>query len=180
MNLGTLLRKHRKRQKLTLRTVAEQAGVSEGFLSQVENAVNSPSVDTLMRICKALGVDAGDLLTQIDKQAKLMVVRRSEWQEIEVPERGFATRRFFSPENRSVIDSALLVLEPEKSIPVRKNIKNGQEVLCVLQGSAELTSGSETVRLEEGDAVHFWSNTENQLITNYSNRSCYLLWIGTL
>jgi transcriptional regulator with XRE-family HTH domain len=180
MNLGTLLRKHRKQQKLTLKTVAEQVGVSEGFLSQVENAVNAPSVDTLLRICKALGVDAGELLIQIDKQPRIIVMRRSEWQEVEVPERGFATRRFFSPENRSVIDSALLVLEPDKSIPVRKNIKNGQEILCVLQGSAELTFGNENVRLEEGDVTHFWSNTDNQVITNHSDRSCYMLWVGTL
>ena len=36
MNLGTLIRRHRKKQKLTLKTVAERAQISEGFLSQVE------------------------------------------------------------------------------------------------------------------------------------------------
>ena len=42
MNIGTLLRKYRKEQKLTLKVVAEKASISEGFLSQVENDVNSP------------------------------------------------------------------------------------------------------------------------------------------
>ncbi|MBW2001554.1 MAG: helix-turn-helix transcriptional regulator, partial [Deltaproteobacteria bacterium] len=44
MNLGSLIRRYRKEKRLTLRAVAEKAGISEGFLSQVENDVNSPSV----------------------------------------------------------------------------------------------------------------------------------------
>ena len=62
MNLGALIRRHRKERKLTLKSVAEKARISEGFLSQVENSVSSPSVDTLFGICHALGVNAGDLL----------------------------------------------------------------------------------------------------------------------
>ena len=54
MNIGPLIRRFRKERKLTLKIVAEKAAISEGFLSQVENDVNSPSVDTLFRICNAL------------------------------------------------------------------------------------------------------------------------------
>ena len=68
MNIGTLIRRCRKERKLTLKTVAEKASISEGFLSQVENDVNSPSVDTLIRICNAIGVNAGDLISQVSKQ----------------------------------------------------------------------------------------------------------------
>ena len=59
MNMGSLIRRHRKERKLTLKSVAEKAGISEGFLSQVENNVNSPSVDTLVRICDSIEVNSG-------------------------------------------------------------------------------------------------------------------------
>ena len=78
MNIGTLLRSRRKERKLTLKNVAEKASISEGFLSQVENDVNSPSVGTLIRICNAIGVDAGDLISRASKQTKVEVIRRSE------------------------------------------------------------------------------------------------------
>ena len=65
------------------------------------------------------------------------------------------TRRFSLPDDRTVIDSSILVVEPNKSIPVRKNIKNGQEILCVLKGSIELMLSEETFTLVEGDCVHF-------------------------
>ena len=180
MNIGTLIRKSRKEQKLTLKIVAEKASISEGFLSQVENNVNSPSVDTLIRICTAIGIDAGDLITQASKQEKIIVIKKSEWDDIDLSHTGFVTRRFFPPENRSVIDSSILVIEPRKSIPVRKNIKNGQELLCVLKGSVELMLSDEKHTLIEGDSVHFWSNPENQKITNNSNNISFVLWVGTL
>src|SRR4030043_158168 len=141
VNLGSLIRKHRKEKRLTLKAVAEKAGISEGFLSQVENSTSSPSVDTLISISNAIGVNAGDLLNQVSAQENLAIVRKMEWDDIEVPKAGFATHRFLSPENRAVVDSAILFLKPGKVIPVRKDIKNGQEVLCVLQGTLELVHG---------------------------------------
>ena len=180
MNIGTLLRRARKDQKLTLKIVAEKASISEGFLSQVENDVNSPSVDTLIRICTAIGIDAGDLITQANKQEKIIIIRKSDWDDIELSHTGFVTRRFFPPEERTVIDSSILVLDPGKSIPVRKNIKNGQELLCVLKGSVQLILSGELHSLLEGDSVHFWSNPTNQKITNNSSNISFVLWVGTL
>jgi transcriptional regulator with XRE-family HTH domain len=180
MNIGTLLRKYRKERKLTLKAVAEKASISEGFLSQVENDVNSPSVDTLMRICNAIDVNAGDLFSQVNKREKIVLIKKSEWDEFDLSHTGFVTRRFFPPEFRTVIDSAILVIEPGKSIPVRKNIKNGQEVLCVLKGSIELMLSDETVVMGEGDSVHFMSNPESQKITNRSATLSFVLWVGTI
>jgi transcriptional regulator with XRE-family HTH domain len=180
VNLGSLIRKHRKDKKLTLKAVAEKARVSEGFLSQVENSVSSPSVDTLLNICNAIGINAGDLLNQANSQENLGIVRKAEWDDTELPGAGFVTRRFFPPENRAVIDSAILFLEPGKEIPVRKNIKNGQEILSVLQGSLELVRGDQVVRLLEGDTVHFYANPAKQYIVNKGKKLAVVFWVGTL
>ncbi len=180
MNIGTLLRSRRKECKLTLKNVAEKASISEGFLSQVENDVNSPSVETLIRICKAIGIDAGDLISRASRQTKVEVIRRTEWDDLDLSHTGFVTRRFFPPDFRTVIDSAILVIEPGKSIPVRKNIKNAQEVLTVLRGLVELTLGHDSLQLGEGDSVHFWSNPNNQKITNNGSTTCFVLWVGTI
>lgn len=180
MNVGTLIRKCRKERKLTLKVVAEKASISEGFLSQVENDVNSPSVDTLIRICNAIGVDAGHLISQVGKRREIVVIRKSEWEEIDFSHTGFVTRRFFSPDYRTVIDSAILVVEPGKSIPARKNVKNGQEVLCILKGTIELVLSDELYTLIEGDCVHYFSNRDNEKITNTGSTTSFVLWVGTM
>ena len=180
MNVGTVIRKHRKKDKLTLRVVAETAGISEGFLSQIENNVNSPSVDTLVKICNAIGINAGDVLNQVENQEKIIVVYKKDWNEIEIPRTGFATRHLFSPEERTDLDSAILAIDPGKSIPVRKNIKNSQEVLSILKGKIELILGDEKIILNEGDSAHYFTNPENQKVTNVSKNRSLVLWVGTL
>lgn len=180
MNLGNLLRRHRKEKGLTLKAVAEKAGVSEGFMSQVENNVKTPSIASLMNICEAMGANAGTLLLQFKNQERLFLIYRNEWDDVELPHTGFVTRRFCPPESRTIIDTALLFLEPAKSIPVRKEIgKNTQEVLCVLQGSLELVHGDKVVYLAEGDAVHLWSEPQRQVVTNNGHEMAVVLWVGT-
>ena len=180
MHLGSLIRAHRKQQKLTLKTVAEKARISEGFLSQVENNVKTPSLASLVNICEALDLNAGDLVNQLQNQERIVQIKRSEWDEVDISHTGFATRRFMPPENREVIDSAVLFIQPGRSIPVRKNIKNVQEILCILQGHLELTQGDRRILLGDGDAAHFWSETDGQRITNTGDGLAVALWVGTI
>ena len=180
MSLGTLLRRRRKELKLTLRAVAEKAGLSEGFMSQVENSVKSPSVETLMTICRALDIEAGEVLSRLENSRRLYQIKREEWSDVDFSHTGFATRRFCPPEDRETIDSALLFLEPSKGIPVRKNARNSQEVLCVLKGTLELLRGEERLELEAGDAVHLWTDTGRQQITNIGRYQAVVLWVGTI
>ncbi|MBN2080265.1 MAG: helix-turn-helix domain-containing protein [Spirochaetes bacterium] len=180
MNLGSIIRKHRKELKLTMKEVAERAKISEGFLSQIENNVNTPSVDTLMNICNAIGINAGDVLNQVKNREKFVVIRKSDWGDIDIPQSGFATKRFFSPDNRTDIDTAVLVIREGKTIPVRKNIRNSQEILCVLRGKVELELGEDRVTLSEGDAIHYWSNPAKQMIIGKSKTDAVVAWTGTL
>ena len=180
LNLGGLLRQRRKEKGLTLKEVAVRADLSEGFLSQVENNVKDPSVPNLMKVCEALGAEMGLLFEDLKNQQSLFVVRKEEWEEMDIPHTGFATRRFCPPEARSVIDSAVIILEPGKCIPVRKGVKNGQEVFTLLQGSLQLLHGSEKVTLVEGDSAHIWTLPRHQSITNVGKSTAVVLWVGTL
>lgn len=180
MNIGPMIRRHRKEQKLTLKAVAAKAGISEGFLSQVENNVNSPSVDTLVKICNAIEVNAGDLLNLAENQQKLNIIRKTDLNDVEIPRAGFVTRRFVPPESRTVLDSAVLIIAPGKSIPIRKNIKSGQELLCILKGTLELIHGDQTVFMQEGDMAHYWVEPQRQIITNNTDETAMVFWVGTL
>ncbi|MEJ5362407.1 MAG: XRE family transcriptional regulator [Spirochaetota bacterium] len=180
MDLGSVLKLRRKEKKLTLKTVALRAGISEGFLSQIENNVNSPSVDTLMNICKAIGCDAGEVIQQAQNQERISILRKKDYNDVDIPHVGFATLRFLSPELRRTIDSAILIIEPGKSIPARKGIRNSQEVLCVLKGSLELMYNGDVLTLNQGDTAHFWTLPDNQAVTNKSHSITIALWIGTM
>jgi transcriptional regulator with XRE-family HTH domain len=60
-SLGDYLREQRVAAHLTLRQLAEQAGVSNPYLSQIERGLRRPSAEVLQQIAKALRISAEQL-----------------------------------------------------------------------------------------------------------------------
>jgi transcriptional regulator with XRE-family HTH domain len=60
-NLGDYLREQRLGAQLTLRQLADQAGVSNPYLSQIERGLRKPSAEVLQQIAKALRISAEQL-----------------------------------------------------------------------------------------------------------------------
>jgi len=59
--LGDYLREQRVSAKLSLRQLAEQTGVSNPYLSQIERGLRRPSAEVLQQLAKALRVSAETL-----------------------------------------------------------------------------------------------------------------------
>ena len=63
--LGAALRRRRELQHRTLRAVAAEAGVSLGYLSEVERGVKEASSELLAAICRALAVSLPEILVEV-------------------------------------------------------------------------------------------------------------------
>ena len=59
--LGDYLREQRVSARLSLRQLAEQAGVSNPYLSQIERGVRKPSAEILRQIARALEISSEEL-----------------------------------------------------------------------------------------------------------------------
>ena len=59
--LGEYLKEQRVSAQLSLRQLAEQAGVSNPYLSQIERGLRKPSAEVLQQIAKALRISAEQL-----------------------------------------------------------------------------------------------------------------------
>ncbi|KOT33854.1 XRE family transcriptional regulator [Streptomyces caelestis] len=60
-NLGEYLREQRRSAQLSLRQLAEAAGVSNPYLSQIERGLRKPSAEVLQQVAKALRISAETL-----------------------------------------------------------------------------------------------------------------------
>lgn len=60
-DLGEFIREQRRQAQLSLRKLAEQAGVSNPYLSQIERGLRKPSAEILQAIAKALRISAETL-----------------------------------------------------------------------------------------------------------------------
>ena len=60
--IGANIRVARKSQNLTLEILSERVGISTSFLGLVERGESSLSIETLISVCKALGVSADSII----------------------------------------------------------------------------------------------------------------------
>jgi transcriptional regulator with XRE-family HTH domain len=60
-SLGEYLKEQRVSARLSLRQLADQAGVSNPYLSQIERGLRKPSAEVLQQIAKALRISAEQL-----------------------------------------------------------------------------------------------------------------------
>jgi len=77
--LGEFLREQRRSAQLSLRQLADAAGVSNPYLSQIERGLRKPSADILQQLAKALRISAETLYVQ----AGMLDARERD--ELEVP-----------------------------------------------------------------------------------------------
>ena len=63
LELSKTVRELRKKQGMTVETLAKKSNFSKGFISQIENFRITPSLKALMRISAALGVSLEELFS---------------------------------------------------------------------------------------------------------------------
>jgi len=61
-HVARLLREERLRQKLSLNVLAARAGLSRQMVSYIETEDRNPSLETLLRITFAMGVNLDDVI----------------------------------------------------------------------------------------------------------------------
>lgn len=81
MSLGVRIKRRRTELGWTQDVLADKAGISKGFLSDVENSKRNVSADTLLDIAKVLGLSLDYLMTGEDGEDGSEKVREA----VEIP-----------------------------------------------------------------------------------------------
>jgi transcriptional regulator with XRE-family HTH domain len=77
MSLGDELRKARTDADMTQEELARKAKLDRAYISLLENDRKSPTVDTLSRLCRAIGIAASTLLARAERAERRMSGRKS-------------------------------------------------------------------------------------------------------
>ncbi|MFT4212960.1 MAG: XRE family transcriptional regulator [Microbacterium sp.] len=86
-SLGREIRAARTAKKLSTRALAASAEISQPFLSQIESGHTMPSISTLFRLAKVLGISPSALLPSPPEPDPVRVSRRADAETVAVSER---------------------------------------------------------------------------------------------
>lgn len=159
--IGGEIRRRRTLAGLSTRALAELAGVSQPFLSQVERGASVPSMASVYRIARALGARPGDLLPAVGP-GDVTLVRADEGRRIPVADRADAALgRALILRDASSLEIVEWTIEPGEFVEEWFE-SPGETAIYVVTGALEVeVFGAETYRLGPGDLIHFPAGTRD-------------------
>ena len=179
LSIGLGIRDLRLQRDLTLQAVARRAGLSVGFLSQIERGLSSPGVRDLMRIAEALGTDFNLLMaagwSRREGVARSPVVRLEDRRDM--PFVDGVLKQVLSPPEETSLFLYLVTLEPHGRAGDVPYTHAGEEAGLVLQGRLLLTVDGTDYLLNEGDSFRFASTTPHSF-ANPTPAVTRVMWVN--
>jgi transcriptional regulator with XRE-family HTH domain len=174
VDVGERLRAIRGARRATLKTIADRAGVSESFLSQVERGKASASIASLRRIAGALGVSVADLF-EPSGPPRPRVLRRDERPALAF---GILGRKLLlTPRPLTHLEVFVGELDAGGSTGAEPYAHgDSEELFVVLNGSVQLELGGDVLELDSGDSIDYRSSTPHRIVNTGEGRA-EVMWI---
>ena len=155
--IGNQVRRYRKQLGLTVAELADNADLSTGMLSKIENGNISPSLATLRALSIALNVPVTALFRQFEEQRDATYVRAGQGLHIE--RRGTRAGHQYQLLGHSIhsevsVEPYLITLREKSEVfPIFQH--EGIEFIYMLEGIVTYRHADTTYRLSPGDSLFF-------------------------
>ncbi len=175
LDLGEQLRRCRKEARLTMQYVADNAGLSVGFISQVERGLAAPSLSSLRSIARVLQRPISEFLEQPGSSTG--ATRSGSRVSYRVADGSISYERLSANFPGSTLRSVIFHEPPgHRSEPISHE---GEELFYMLQGEITVEIEGERKILRQGDSMHFDSR-RTHATWNHTDQTVSILWSGTM
>jgi len=171
--VGSRLRNLRQRNHMTIDQLASAAGLTKGFVSRVERDITSPSVDSLVRMCRVLRVDVGEVFAG---PGDVEVVRLEDAPHVDLGGSGIEEQLVTPSAQRRVQVIRARVAAGGRGEEAMYSMDCETEVLHLISGRFRLRVPDRTFDLSAGDTVTF-PGSEPHTWENPGEEDAVLLWI---
>ena len=171
--IGAQLKAARLAARKSIAEVAEQSGLTKGFVSKLERDLANVSVASLIRLCEALDVSVGSLF----QASKGEVVRRGAYPPINFG--GSRVREYLlTPSGEKRMQAILSDIDPGGgSGDEPYSLPADVEFVFILAGRLQLTVAGEQVTLEQGDAYTFPASIQHIFRVPRAAGQARVLWV---
>lgn len=155
--IGHLLKELRKKRGLTLKELSTKTGLSTSFLSQLEHAKCSITLQSLSKISDALEVSRSYFFPEQQDQPQVHESKEANCN-FQINQANFIYQSLASNITNPLFEPMLVILFPNNY----KNLTSthrGQEFVYVLEGVLTVIIGEEENELGVGDSFHIDSST---------------------
>ncbi|GAA0363406.1 helix-turn-helix domain-containing protein [Bacillus horti] len=178
-NIGDRLKSVRKSKKMTLKQISEKTNLSISFLSQVEHAKCSVTLESLMKISEALEVSPSFFFSDQKGQeikSKIAVHKQQSLEE-DMAVSNFTYKDLSGNFPNQTFLPTLVTLQPRNE-GGRALAHNGQEFIFVLEGTLTVIFEDGELALQAGESLHMESTTPHNWL-NKTNEAIKFLYVSS-
>jgi len=174
-SLGSRIRARRKALGLTMQQVADSAGLTIGFISQIERSLASPSLSSLTAVSRVLDIDPGTLFAQPPSPGEITMAGERPVYGLDPSNMSY--ERISSAFPGHTLRGVLIHEAPgHRSEPIRHE---GEELFYILQGALTVEIDSKRNVLKAGDSIHF-ASTRVHSSWNHTDQPTTILHVCTM
>lgn len=176
--IGGQLRELRKIKNLTLNQVATEAGISVGYLSQIERNQSRLPIGVLRKLSDVLGVHMNWFFQGNANSApeeRDLIVRKAHRRRLTFTGLGII-EELLSPNLSGPLELLLSTIEPGADSGDYSH--DGAEAGVVVSGTLDLWIGGQKFHLEEGDSFAFSSSSVHRC-SNPGKDATKVIWVIT-
>lgn len=151
-NIGPRVRQLRARRGMSQKELADRVGLTPSFISQMENNQISPSLNSFIGICSALGVSPDEVWKNLTppESAPWLIRREKLFSAAAVQENGM---KGFQIAHNGNMAGTVFVIEPGSAIKKHLTAHRGRELIHVLRGEITVVVNGREEKLIPGDSV---------------------------
>ncbi|MYN03687.1 helix-turn-helix domain-containing protein [Pseudoduganella sp. DS3] len=162
--VGAALQRLRLARGLTLEDLSRIAGVSKSMLSQIEREKANPTIAITWRLANALGVQIGELLSDVEKDVELIkLVDAHETPTLPGAHAGYVLRILGPMELAGKYEWYELTLAPGGELVSQPHDPGTTEHLTVMHGSMELEVASSKKKVKLGGTARYVADVQHAI-----------------
>ena len=172
MEIGSKIKALRLKNNLTQEELADRCELTKGFISQLENDVANPSIDTLNDILVVLGSNMGEFFS--NEETEPLVFRKEDYFSKDY---GDSVTTWLVPSAQKNVMEPILLDLLEKDAAETDMPHEGEEFGYVVKGRIKLTVGRKSFTVGEGETFYYKADKKHS-IENTTDERATVLWIS--
>ena len=175
LDIGKKIRALRLGNDLTQEELANRLELTKGYISQLENNLTSPSMQTFFSLLEVLGTDVHQFFSLEEEQT--VVFKKDDFYEKENDQLKHMISWIVPNALKYEMEPIIIDIEPGGQSEI-DDPHPGEEFGYVLEGQVVLVLNKKRYVIRKGETFYYLANKEHYLL-NQSHQHTKILWIST-
>ncbi len=174
-DIGTKIKELRTKIGMSQKELADRVDLTPSFISQLESNQITPSLNSFIQICNALGISLSDTLEKKSEDIQWLIKKEKIFSNLLFREGGV---KGFGIIKNGTLSGTIIVIEPYAKVKGMAVSSEGKKLLYVLKGDISVIVDGKGGTIRSGDSIYLKEDVIS-LLKNEGGDSAEILLLSS-